>query len=410
MHVFLDIDNFKQVNDRFGHHIGDLLIQKVSERLEQVRKGRQVLARVAGDEFAFLHPHDGQEDTDAVLQSLSKAFDRPFDLQGRVVYVTVSIGVSAYPQDATALQDLWVNSDLAMYEAKTRGRNRLVLYATILRERKIEEARIAQVLQTAIKARAFSIVLQPQVRLDGSGHLDGAEALLRCTDPELKDLGPGAYLPVAEHAGLMRGLDLIVADLVGEAVSRLRAEGFALRVSMNLSPDSLQQMSFGQDLFSHLEVANLGPTDVRFELTEGALVDLSSHARETLDLMHNRGFELSADDFGTGYSSLSYLHRLRLTEIKIDRSFVQRLGSSEEPSDEIVRAILAMGQALSLCVVAEGIETEAQVDWLSEHGCTLGQGYYFGRGLDIDAFLDQLRKPFLSKVTALSGLQSDVGQ
>lgn len=387
MHVFLDIDNFKQVNDRFGHHAGDLLIRKVAERLEEIRQPPQVLARVAGDEFSFLHPCAPGEDTGSVLSRLASVFEPPFDLGGYAAHITVSMGVSVYPADAESSEGLWRNADLAMYEAKSRGRNQIVHFTASLRDRQAEEARVAQILQRALKAREFSIVLMPMVDLQDGNRIVGAEALLRSTDPELQEIGPAVFLPVAARTGLMRALDLMVVDMVGAATARLKAAGHALRISVNLSPESLQEMGFGLELLSRLDQAQLGPADLRFELTEGALVDLTSHAREVLDLLHGRGFELSADDFGTGYSSLSYLHQLRLSEVKIDRSFVQRLETAQDPSDEIVRAILAMGQALGLSVLAEGIETEAQRDWLCRHGCASGQGYLFGKGVDVDTLM-----------------------
>ena len=389
LHVFLDLDNFKQVNDRFGHHAGDMLIRQVAERLEEIRQGPQVLARVAGDEFTFLHPYAPGEDTRDVLTRLASVFEPPFDLGGFVVHITVSMGLSVYPEDATSCEELWLKADLAMYEAKARGRNQIVRFTAALRERETEEARIAQILQRALKARAFEIVLMPLVDLKDGDRIVGAEALLRSTDPNLQGIGPAVFLPVAARTGLLRALDLLVVDRVGAAKARLRGLGQALRISVNLSPESLQETGFGVELMAHLDQARLGAEDVRFELTEGALVDLTSPAREVLDLLHARGFELSADDFGTGYSSLSYLHKLRLSELKIDRSFVQRLEASEDPSDEIVRAILAMGQALGLSVLAEGIETEAQRDWLCRHGCDLGQGYLFGKGVDLDTFVQR---------------------
>jgi diguanylate cyclase (GGDEF)-like protein/PAS domain S-box-containing protein len=400
LHVFLDLDNFKQVNDRFGHHVGDLLIREVASRLEALRGRDQVLARVAGDEFTFLHPVQPGEDIGQVLALLRSAFDRPFDLEGRLIYVTVSMGVSLFPQDASSTGDLWVNADLAMYEAKARGRNQTVRYAPALRRRQVEEARIAQVLPHALQARAFAVVLQPLVGLDEAHPVVSAEALLRCTHPDLAGIGPAVFLPVAERTGLMRAIDLMVVDLVGAAVEQLHAAGLRLRVSINLSPDSLQQADFGEELLAHLKRARLGGRDILFELTEGALVDLSTQARETLDLLHDQGFALSADDFGTGYSSLGYLHRLRLSELKIDQSFIRRLEAEKEPSDDIVVAILAMSKALGLRVVAEGIETEAQVRWLRRNGCTLGQGFHFGKGVDVKAFAALWSAPIRAEVLA----------
>ncbi|OYU37453.1 MAG: GGDEF domain-containing protein [Pseudorhodobacter sp. PARRP1] len=407
LHVFLDLDNFKQVNDRFGHHLGDLLIQEVAKRLERIRGKDQVLARLAGDEFAILHPLGRREDPQAVLRRLAKVFERPFDLDGRLVFVTASMGVSRFPQDARTTQELWVNADLAMFEAKSRGRNQTVRYTIDLRERRTEESRIAQVLQRALKARDFAIILQPLLRLE-DGQIIGAEALLRCTDLELAGFGPAQFLPVAERAGLMRDIDLMVVDLVGEAIVRLKSAGLRLRVSINLSPESLRHADFGRALLLHLERTGLTASDVLFELTEGALVDLSTHAQEALDLIHAEGFELSADDFGTGYSSLSYLHRLRLTEIKIDRSFIQRLEQKGEPSDEIVRAILALARSLAIRVIAEGIETEAQAWWLRRNGCAFGQGFHCGKGVAVETFAaDFMASPLRKLSWMIEGNQID---
>lgn len=386
MHAFLDLDNFKQVNDRFGHRVGDLLIREVARRLEALRQPDQILARMAGDEFALLSPLKPGEDSLSIAGRLASAFDAPFDLEGRTVFSTVSLGISLSPDDASTLEDLMVNADLAMYEAKARGRNQTVRYHPKLRAARLEEARIAQVLLNALKARAFALVLQPQWRLDCPGVLVGAEALLRCTDPAMAGLGPGIFLPIAARAGLMRAIDLMVVELVGQASTQLRAEGKATRIAINLSPDSLQDPGFGRTLLRHLDAAGLGPADIIFELTERALVDLAVHADETLELLHAAGFALSADDFGTGYSSLSYLHRLRLAEVKIDRSFIHRLGVADEPSDKIVTAILVLCRSLNIRALAEGIETEEQAAWLRQNGCELGQGFLLGKGLPVVEF------------------------
>lgn len=388
IHVFLDLDNFKQVNDRYGHRVGDLLICEAARRLEALRRPGQILARMAGDEFALLHPLLPGEDTKAIVTQLTSAFETPFDLDGRSVFSSVSLGISLSPEDGSSLEDVMVNADLAMYEAKARGRNQCVRYRPELRAAKVEEARVAQILQNALKAQAFAVVLQPQWRLDHPRALVGAEALLRCTDPAMANLGPGDFLLIAARAGLMRAIDLMVIDLVGHAAAQLRAEGRRTRIAINLSPDSLQEPDFGRALLRQLDKAGLGPSDVLFELTEGALVDLSLHAGETLDLLHAKGFALSADDFGTGYSSLSYLHRLRLAEVKIDRSFIHRLGARDEPSDDIVKAILAMCRSLKIRAIAEGIETEAQAIWLRHNGCDLGQGFLLGKGLTVDEFVN----------------------
>jgi EAL domain-containing protein (putative c-di-GMP-specific phosphodiesterase class I) len=221
----------------------------------------------------------------------------------------------------------------------------------------------------------------------------GAEALVRCTEPSLHGLGPADFMPVAETSGLIRHIDLLVVDLVGAFMTELHQRGLRLRVAVNLSPESLRQAGFGTALLERLDAARLGPQELLFELTEGSVVDLNSDAREAIDMLLGRGFDLSADDFGTGYSSLSYLQRLCLKELKIDQSFVSRLGMDAGASEAIVRATLAMAKALGLRTVAEGIDTPEQAVWLRGQGCDIGQGYYFGKPMPSAEFVTVFLAP-----------------
>lgn len=381
MQVFIDVDNFKQINDRFGHQLGDDLICQIADRLGKARTGTQFLARVAGDEFTFIHPFDEQDPNPSVLASLAAVFDQPFELAGTSVYISASMGISIFPLDAATATEIWLNSDLAMYKAKSSGRNLSVQFSSDLRDQIAREAHISQRLQNALRERAFVMVLQPKVSLSDPHEIVGAEALLRCTDPELKGVGPAVFLPIAERSGLMRSIDLMVIDLVCKVVSEFDAVGVTMPISVNLSPDSLRQLDFGAMALAILSKANMSGKQVSFELTEGTMIDGESVARESIELLLDAGFQFSVDDFGTGYSSLSYLHQLKLAEIKIDRSFVSRIGQVSDSSDAIVRAILAMSHALGLCTVAEGVETHEQVDWLHNHGCQVGQGYLFGEAV-----------------------------
>jgi EAL domain-containing protein (putative c-di-GMP-specific phosphodiesterase class I) len=209
----------------------------------------------------------------------------------------------------------------------------------------------------------------------------GAEALLRCTYPELAEIGPADFLPIAERSGLMRSIDLMVIGLVCEIVADLEASNLILPISVNLSPDSLRQAGFGQMALNILGRFNLTGAHILFELTEGTMIDQESVAHENISILLAAGYQFSVDDFGTGYSSFSYLQQLKLSEIKIDRSFVHSLGSQSDSSDAVVHAILAMANALGLRSVAEGIETIEQVEWLREHGCQDGQGHYFSKAI-----------------------------
>ncbi len=396
MQVFIDVDQFKQINDRFGHQWGDRLISQVAARLEALRSGAQVVARITGDEFTFLHPFRPGEETGGVIAAIEALFDTPFELLGQTVFLSVSLGVSIYPVDAASAEEIWQNSDLAMYEAKALGGNRCARFSSGLRNRFEREAMIGQGLQRALRDKSFALVLQPKVDLADPSRLVGAEALVRCLDPGLHGIGPAEFMPIAERTGLVRGIDLIVIDLVATLLAGLRAAGKALRVSVNLSPESLRQARFCYSLLDHLGQVGLGAADVLFELTEGTMLDHCAETRENIAALQAHGFELSADDFGTGYSSLGYLQQLRLQEIKIDRSFVSRLGLAEGSSDAIVRATLAMSHALGLRTVAEGIDTQAQAEWLRDHGCDLGQGYLFARPLSPEVFVQTyLRGPDL---------------
>ncbi|MBZ4021164.1 hypothetical protein CKO11_01635 [Rhodobacter sp. TJ_12] len=386
--VFLSIDHFQQIKDRFGPILGDRLICMIAERLDGVRSGAQLLARVGGEEFTFLDKLQTAEEAATFAAVLARAFESPFEVDGQTVYLSASMGVSIYPMDALSAEEMWLNADLAMYEAKALGGNCSVPFTAQLRDRVARAAKIGQSLQRAIRDRAFELVLQPQVSLKQERELVGAEVLVRCTDPDLAGIGPADFMPVAEKTGLIRQIDLLVVDLAGLFMAELRGRGLGLRLSINLSPDSLRQVGFGEELLAHLAAAGLGSEDVQFELTEGAVVDLKSDARGAIALLLEAGFELSADDFGTGYSSLSYLQKLNLGELKIDQSFVSRLGLGEDASDAIVLATLAMARALDLRTVAEGIDTEEQAAWLCAQGCDVGQGYLFGRPVPPEKFIE----------------------
>ena len=385
--VFLSIDQFQQIKDRFGPQLGDRVICKVAERLEALRDPDQLLARVGAEEFTFLSRGRRAEAPEAATAALAQAFAEPFEIDGQPLYLSASMGMSLFPMDAHSPEEMWLNADLAMYEAKALGGNRAVPFTPKLRDRLAREATIGQSLQRAIRDGAFALYLQPKINLLDHGSLAGAEALVRCTDPALAGIGPDIFMPIAEKTGLVRDIDLLMIDLVGVFVAELRARDRQLCISINLSPESLRRVRFGQAVLAHLAAAGLGPEDVLFEITEGAVVDLNSEARDSIEALLAAGFELSADDFGTGYSSLSYLQKLQLKELKIDRSFVSRIALDDGASDAIVRATLAMAAALGLRTVAEGIDTPAQVVWLRQHGCDLGQGYHFGKPLPAREFL-----------------------
>ncbi|WP_156790728.1 sensor domain-containing protein [Rhodobacter ferrooxidans] len=386
MLVFMDIDNFKQINDTYGHFNGDKLLLELSHRIASHQNTSDTMARIGGDEFTFLHQLQSGESAAEVLDPLVQELERPFLIDGGQVYLTVSFGVSIFRRDANDADEMLRNADLAMYQAKGNGRNQHVVFSSSLRAQMSQQAKVTQALQRALRDKTFSLVLQPKFSLNEPARVSGAEALLRCNDPLLQSIGPGEFIPVAEQAGLVRSIDLCVVDMLGGIKAAWKQQGIDLRVSINLSSESLRWSGFGDALVRRFHENRIGPDDVLIELTESALMDMSPTSKANMGSILAEGFDISADDFGTGYSSLSYLHLIQLRELKIDRSFIARLGAGVGASDSIVRAILAMARALGLRTVAEGVETEAQREWLQDQGCDEVQGFLFGAGMSVDAF------------------------
>jgi len=389
--LFLDLDRFKNVNDSLGHAPGDELLRAVAGRLlEVVRKGDTV-AHLSGDEFAIVLADMAHVDDAArVARKVLDVFSLPFRVAGRELYITASVGITLYPLDDKEPQALLRDADVAMYRAKETGRNTYQFYSADMTAKAAERLALENALRRAIELDELYLAYQPIVDCD-SGAIVGAEALLRWQHHRRGLILPGEFIPLAEETGIIVSLGEWVLRRACTQARTWRDAGLTrLRVSVNLSPRQFQQPDFAATVFRILEETGVDPACLDLEITEGAIMQQPETSIETLRRLSERGIALSVDDFGTGYSSLSYLKRFPINHLKIDRSFVRDI--TTDPNDAaLVNAIITMAKSLDIGVIAEGVETRGQLDYLHAHGCQVAQGYLFSRPVSVDDFARLLR-------------------
>jgi diguanylate cyclase (GGDEF)-like protein/PAS domain S-box-containing protein len=373
--MFIDVDRFKTINDTLGHGEGDKLLKQISERLlRSVRRGDTV-GRLGGDEFAVVLANMAVgQDAGMVAQKIVTSFEAPFELGGNDIYVSSSIGIALYPEDATDQDTLVRNADAAMYEAKRQGRNGYQFYRPDMNAQSLELLGFENMLRRALERSEFVVHYQPKAGVR-SGKVTGFEALLRWNHPERGLVSPLEFIPLLEETGLV----VPVGEWVLEtACSQLRAWHRpgqpALPVSINLSARQFVSRSLGANIRRTLEKHGIDPALIELEITESSLMINTEEANRTLEALKLLGVALSIDDFGTGYSSLAYLKRFPIDTVKIDRSFVSDITVDEDDA-AITRAIISMSHSLGLKVVAEGVETQAQLSFLADYGCDQHQGF-----------------------------------
>jgi diguanylate cyclase (GGDEF)-like protein len=410
---FLDLDQFKVVNDTLGHEAGDRLLQEVARRLkERVRTG-DIVARLGGDEFALLlESVSGPLDASAIAQEMLEVISRPFELDGHTVNVTASIGVTLYPHDDHDTQRLVKNADIAMYQAKDTGRNTFRFFTERMHTELIEYHELARDLREALETESLHVVFQPKVNLL-TRRLQGLEALLRWDCPKRGPVSPARFIPVAEGTGFIVPIGYWVLKRVCQTLQHWRAQGLPLvPISVNVSARQFQQANFHVHVAEVLSSHGISPDEIELEMTEGLLMEDSAGALRELQNLKQLGLRISVDDFGTGHSCLNYLRRFPIDVLKIDRSFVQEIGTSED-SEIIIDAILSLARSLRLETVAEGVETIAQLDFLLDRGCRVAQGYLFGAPmgkLEVQPFLEDLRgESDLTATVAMPTLLADQG-
>jgi len=392
MLLYVDIDNFKEINDTFGHAAGDRVLETVSERLARVLPRESVVGRLAGDEFAiFAEAADETDDRHAQAASIARQVlsevSRPLHVGDHEIEVTASIGIAACPEDADNVIDLIRNADAAMYHAKRAGRNCHIFYAPEMNAAAVERLLLKSKLRRALDRDEFVLRYQPKVDL-GSGQVVGAEALLRWRLPGHGEIAPSQFIPLAEESRLILDIGAWVLNQVCSDYAtwqeRVPDPGM---VAINLSLKELSQASFIPHCRSVFEKHRVSPSRVELEITETTLMLDAERTLPLLDELRAMGVHLSIDDFGTGYSSLSALQQFPIGTLKIDQSFVRN--AATDPDDAtIVRTIIEMGRSMGLQVLAEGIETEEQRYFLLHAGCQFGQGRLFGEPISAGEFLE----------------------
>jgi diguanylate cyclase (GGDEF)-like protein len=375
--LFIDLDGFKKVNDTLGHATGDHLLRLVSHRLRSGLRNNDIICRLGGDEFAVIvKPDITQDQVEKLAQRLTQSVAPVYQLDGVRVFVTASIGICLYPEQAENLEMLIRNADIAMYQAKEQGKNGYCLYHPSSSDRINTRFRLENDLHEALASNQFSLHYQPLFRADNLA-LSGFEALLRWYHPDLGHISPGNFIPYMESTELIFPVGEWVLQQAIQQLVEWKKIKPDLYVSINLSGEQLKSKSSSHRIISIFNKSPLNRGDIELEITESSLLETSDTISYRMQQLLESGFLLALDDFGTGYSSLSYLHNFPLTRIKIDRAFIKTLSSSPD-SQAMIRSIVAIGEALNLDVTAEGIETEQQLKILSNLGVDNLQGFYLG--------------------------------
>ncbi|WP_052384002.1 EAL domain-containing protein [Litchfieldella xinjiangensis] len=391
--MFIDLDNFKSINDTLGHDMGDQLLVQVAERLRSNLRDLDTVARLGGDEFTLILTDAKLDTAEHLAHRIVEMLARPFQVRDHSLFVSSSIGLAFFPDDGDDASALIKAADTAMYRAKEKGRNRFELFKPELQQRLVQQARLTSAMREGLRQERFRLMFQPKYDTAEPPRIVGVEALLRWNDPELGEVSPAQFIPAAEATGLIQVIDRYVVQLAVQYISGWLAQGLAVvPVAMNISAYSFQEESFTGYLFERLKRYGVSHELIQVEITESTLVERTSAALGNIEKLREAGILLSIDDFGTGYSSLSYLKRLPLAELKIDKSFVDGLGGPDRNDEAIAQAILGMAAALGIRTVAEGVETPAQQAWLREHGCDYLQGYLLSRPLEAEDFSSYLLK------------------
>jgi diguanylate cyclase (GGDEF)-like protein len=390
--LFIDLDRFKIINDSLGHEAGDILLVEIATRLRQSLRSSDIVARLGGDEFVVILEETGNnhEEVAQIARELLSVLSQPLQLSGHECHTTASIGIAMYPDDGTDVHTLTKNADMAMYLAKEDGKNDFRFFTKEVKMQSIERLMLETALRHALERNQFSLQYQPKVDL-ATRQITGVEALLRWAHPERGMLPPAQFIPLAEETGLIVPIGRWV--LREACVQNMAWQRRGLRpvsMAVNLSPRQFVDENLLNDIDEALAASGMSPVLLQLEVTEGMVMRNVPRAIKILDAIHNRGIRLAIDDFGTGYSSMSLMKQFPIDTIKIDRSFVRDLPDDSE-DQAIAQAIISMGKALGMTVVAEGVETIGQEAFLRDHACDEMQGYLFSKPVSPAQLADLLR-------------------
>ncbi len=386
--MFIDLDHFKNINDSFGHNVGDEVLTLVSERLNNRVRESDTLARIGGDEFILLLEQiEGVEQVAYVAQSILELLSEPFNFDdGKNIFLGASIGVSFYPTDGLSATDLISHADAAVTQAKDNGRNSVHFYTLELTQAAQERMQLESELRRTLTIKnELQLYYQPQVCMT-SGEIVGAEALLRWHHPKDGIISPMTFLPVAEKSGLMAAIDYWVLETACLQQAKWRQRGLSpFILAINITKYSFMDARFLSQINSIISKTGVDAKTIELEITEGALIEPSPQIIQTIAELKHMGFTLAIDDFGTGYSSLAYLQRFNVDKLKIDRSFVKDV-LTDSQGEAITSAIISMAKSLNLKILAEGVEDKEQLALLKEKGCEVYQGFYFSKPIPVEAF------------------------
>ncbi|WZL71929.1 EAL domain-containing protein [Clostridiaceae bacterium 35-E11] len=389
--LFLDIDRFKRINDTLGHALGDILLQEVAKRFKECVNEGDTVARLGGDEFTILlEDIQGIKNVLTVVHKLFHALDEPFVLKNHEIYATTSIGISLYPDDGQDIDTLMKNADIAMYRAKESGRDNYQLYTSAMNAVACEQLKMENDMYRGLEREEFILYYQPQVEAH-TGKIIGAEVLIRWRHPDLGMIPPGKFIPLTEETGFIVSLGNWILHKACEQIKTWQIQGLpAIPISVNLSPLQFKQKKLVENIVEILKKTDIEARYLELEITEtNAMID-PRFTIKTLEQLKNMGIKIAIDDFGTGYSSLAYFKNFPVHKLKIDQSFIREI-DQDRGNQAIVSAIIAMARSLGLKSIAEGVETEAQLNYLKVQGCNQIQGYFFSPPVPADKFEKILR-------------------
>lgn len=396
--IFIDLDNFKHINDTLGHKAGDEILKQTAKRISSQLRGSDTAARTGGDEFTVLL--EGLEENahaEVVARKIVSFFQQPFTVNGKQIHATVSAGISIYPDDGDSHDVLMQCADIAMYQAKDNGRNNYCFYSLEMRSSSEEQMIISHHLRYAVAKDELSILFQPKIDIN-EGRIVGAEALLRWHSPELGNISPNVFIPLAESIGIINDIGTwVINNACCEAVLWQKLSNQKTQVSVNVSPQQFRTGTLLSSVQDALETCGLPGHLLELEITESLLVQDSDKPLSILEHLNDSGISVALDDFGTGYSSLSYLSRFPLQVLKIDRLFIRDLEENKN-SRALVDAIIAMAHSMNLEIVAEGVENKEQLDFLRKRNVKIIQGFYFSPPVPAEEFRSLLQSSFVNNI------------
>lgn len=389
--LFIDLDQFKKINDSLGHHVGDEVLVEIAKRIKSVLREEDTLARLGGDEFTVIIKNfKTLQAISTISQKIIDVIKEPIEIAIHNLYITSSIGISVYPDDATNDSNMIKYADAAMYRAKDEGRDNYQFYSSNMTAKAFERVVMESSLRIAIKEEQFVVYFQPQYDVK-KDKIVGMEALVRWDHPSLGLVPPVNFIPIAEESGLIVEIDRIVMKKAMGHFSKWQNQGLNPgQLSLNLAMKQLNQDDFLEQLQTTMNDFNFEPSWLELEVTEGQVMKNPERSIEKLNKIHDMGIEIAIDDFGTGYSSLSYLKKFPLDKLKIDQSFIRDIPADEDDM-AITKAIIALGKSLNLTLIAEGVETVQQRDFIIENGCDLIQGYFYSRPVPADTMEELLK-------------------